>query len=204
MATPYELYVQAEAAKMDLYAKPEWYNQVAADLERRHEGFRQYAYPDVLTPLFKKNRNQRWGFRPAVDILTELGIPASEWKTGAPWTVGIGFTNGVTPLHSMELNVARRRLQTEIMEHAVYLDKLIPNWKTFPVVVQGVLVNLVFNMGPNTFADFTTTLKMFKERRFVDAGMQLRKSKWYKQVGARGIELTNRLISGKINPLHKV
>jgi len=203
MATSYDTYIQAEVAKLEMFAKPDWYDQTLADLAR-HEGYREFAYPDPLSFIGRKFKSQKWGYRPAEEILAELHIPHSDWGKGAPWTVGFGETKGITPLHRMELNVAKRRLAKSMMEHSVELGFVLPEWKTYPVVVKGVLVNLIYNMGRGTLATFKTTLGMIKARKFATAGVNLKKSLWYKQVKGRAVELVNRLVTGEIDPDHQI
>lgn len=187
----------------DITKRPSWLAQVFSDLQR-HEGFRQYAYPDPISPMGKAYpmRKYGWGSRPARIIMAELGLNE---VTGRPWTVGYGFTRGVTPDSQISKEMADRMLESEIFAHVKDLDKLVPRWQLdYPLYVQTVLANMVFNLGYNKLSKFTTTLQMVKDKRFADAGRNLRSSLWYKQVGLRAVELTNRLIEGKIDDEHKV
>ena len=47
----------------NIIARPYWFKQVCSDLER-HEGFRQFAYPDPLSFIGKNysNPKYKWGF----------------------------------------------------------------------------------------------------------------------------------------------
>jgi GH24 family phage-related lysozyme (muramidase) len=167
---------------------------------KRHEGFREFAYPDPLSPLARRYPiNKYWGHRLAQEVLNELGQTEA---LGRPWTYGYGFTEGVTPSHSIQRIVADRKLEQKVMEYSVMLDPLVPDWKKYPMVVQTVLVNLMYNMGPSRLSKFVTTLELIKAGKYQDAGRNLRKTLWFKQVGTRAVELTDRLINMRIEPNH--
>lgn len=181
------------------FCRPAWLEQAHADL-KRHEGFRPYAYPDPRSPLGKKH-GSKFGYKPAREVLNALGASA---KDGGPWTVGYGFTHGVTPDTSITLEEADEKLYAEILDHSYGLDKLVPNWGMAPLVVQSVLVNLIFNLGEAGLAKFKNTLKLINAGDYVRASANLIQSLWYKQVGGRAIELTARLATGNIADKHKV
>jgi len=59
-----------------------WLDQSLADA-REDEGFREYAYPDVLSKLFKATRNSvRWGFVPARNVQLPPGVSLGRWGMG--------------------------------------------------------------------------------------------------------------------------
>lgn len=182
---------------------PSWMKQVLSDIER-HEGYRQYAYPDPLSKIGKTYgaAKYKWGFAPARPILASLGLSEGD---GRPWTVGQGFTLGVTVDSTLAKPDSLRRLQDEVMKHAAGLDRLIPGWnKTLPVYVITVLVNMIYNLGYERLSKFDTTLSLIKQGKYAMAGTNLRKTAWFKQVKTRGVELVDRLESGRIAPEHLV
>lgn len=183
-----------------IYAKPAWFVQTVADLQR-HEGFREFAYPDPLSLLFKKFPRERWGFMPAELILAKLGVDS---RLGNPWTVGFGETKGVTPSTRMPKLFATRLLEQRVIDHVKGLDVLMPDWHKHPLAVQTVLANLIYNLGLKKLSMFRPTLNIIDSGNYAAAGQRLRSSLWYKQVGKRGIELTQRLITGRIEPEHLV
>lgn len=186
-----------------IYKTPDWMIQVLADLVR-HEGFREFAYPDPLSPLFKKNKKQRWGFAPASMILEKISVSLSEAeKTGAPWTVGIGFTKGVSISSQMKLNVATRKLEDIVLEHLPVLDKVLPKWQGLPLFAKTVVVNMAFNMG-SRLLQFKNSMGLIGQGNYKQAASNLRKSTWYNQVGDRAVELTARLERQAIDPKHRV
>lgn len=197
--------LRTPTSTVSLMQSPVWLPQVFADLQR-HEGFRKYAYPDPLSPIGRRYPATKygWGKRPAMEILTELGL-LRRIPEGKPWTVGYGFTDGVNERTVITKEQANQRLIPLIHEHALGLDRLLPGWRTsLPKYVQEVLVNLIFNLGEHRLATFKQTLGMVKSGKYAEAGINLRKSLWYKQVGSRGKELTERLIDGKVQDHYKV
>lgn len=180
-------------------APPYWMRQTLADLER-HEGFRQYAYPDPLSKLYLRHKKEKWGYQPAEIILARIGETPNE---GGPWTVGIGFTKGVTFKTRMSREFAIKQLESVVLDHLWVLDKAVPEWKTMPDVVKSVLANLAFNLGNRLF-QFKNTIKLLNQGKFAAAGDNLKASLWAKQVKGRATELINRLKTGKVAPSHLV
>lgn len=180
-----------------LKAEPLWLKQVRTDLAR-HEGFREFAYPDPRSKLAKVKA--KWGFEPAEIILARLGL--SE-KDGRPWTVGYGFTRNVRPTHRINRQAADNMLRDEIIRHLYIVDRAVPNWKQLPLFAQTVLVNLAYNLGERLF-QFEPTMKLFREGKFKEAAARLRRTAWYRQVGSRSKELVERLEIEDIQERYKV
>lgn len=194
------LHIEEVTMNEELICRPDWMVQTHADL-KRHEGFRPYPYPDPLSTLGKKH-GSKFGYKPAREVLNSLG--ASE-ASGRPWTIGYGFAVGVTPdTPPVTEEEASERLWDKIPAYSNMLNKLVPEWYNMPTHVITVLVNLMFNMGEGTMATFKNTLKLFNEGKFEAAGENLTKSLWYRQVGSRAVELTQRLKTGVINARHSV
>jgi GH24 family phage-related lysozyme (muramidase) len=180
--------------------RPKWFEQVRMDL-RRHEGFRLYAYPDPLSHLAQEHRHEPWGEVPAREILNRIG---ADEKTGLPWTVGYGFTKGVTPDTEMSQEEANIRLDKEIQSRVAGLTDLVSSWEYMPVFASSTLMNLDYNMGIKTLAQFGPTLDLIRRHEYAEAGRRLTHSKWYTQVGDRGKELVARLTNERIEPEHDV
>lgn len=184
----------------DLICRPDWMQQTHSDL-KRHEGFRPYPYPDPLSELGKRH-GSKFGYKPAREVLKSIG---ADERSGMPWTNGYGFAVGVTPdTPVVTEEEAAEKLWDKIPQYSAMLNKLVPGWHDMPTHVITVLVNLVFNMGEGTLSTFKNTLKLINDGKYEAAAANLTKSLWYKQVGSRGRELTQRLATGVINPQHKV
>lgn len=183
-----------------LMCRPAWFMQTLADL-KRHEGFREFAYPDPLSYLARLHRKEKWGYESARGILARIG---GKEVDGRPWTVGYGFTNGVNVDSRMTVFQADRRLEELVSNLATDMDDLLPEWKTLPVFAQTVLLNMDYNMGKYKLSKFAPTLQLFKDKKFVEAGQRLTNSLWYKQTGVRAKELVARLETGRIESANDV
>jgi GH24 family phage-related lysozyme (muramidase) len=183
-----------------LVSKPKWLKQANPDIQR-HEGFRAYAYPDPLSKLGKKYKDPkyRWGFEPGDMLLAKYG--ESE-RDGRPWTVGYGFTKGVTPSTQMPKPIADARLEDIIIEHANGLDTLAPGWENIPAFAVSVLVDLIYNLGLERFSKFKPTIDLIMKGRYSEAAQHLRKTPWFLQTGARAEEMVTRLEKQAIEPAH--
>ena len=187
---------------MDIMSKPNWYVQALADLGR-YEGFREFAYPDPLSKLGVRYKaaKYKFGFMPGDVLLVKYG---EKEEDGRPWTVGAGFTLGVTPSSRMSRSQSDRRLESELVEHIKILDKLIPVWVSMPEFAQSVLINLAYNLGYRNLSKFAPTLALFRMGKWNEAAQRLMKTAWYKQTGNRGRELVQRLLNRAIEPEHRV
>jgi lysozyme len=176
--------------------------QVKADLER-HEGFREFAYPDPLSPLGRRYRGKDWlwGFVPARELMAR--IPGAKEEDGKPWTYGCGFTNCVTPDSRIHRIPAERMLEGLILEMQHVLASKLPWYPTASFVTKTVLTNMAFNMGINGLLKFKNTLAYIKAKQYEQAARNMELSLWYKQVGYRAKELVQRMKTQTIEPQHK-
>ena len=172
--------------------------QVRKDLDR-HEGFREFAYPDVLKPLFLKYPRKDWGFRPAREILEEIGVSYEDAvRLGSPWTVGYGFTYGITPDSRMSRQTADRKLDEKILEEDNKLRNALSWFADSSFVTKTILINMSFNMGIKGLLGFRNTLAFVKEKKYSNAAANMRQSLWYKQVPKRASELARRMETQEI------
>jgi GH24 family phage-related lysozyme (muramidase) len=174
--------------------------QVAGDLNR-HEGFREYAYPDPLSPLMKKYPSKDWGFKPAKEILAKLGVPLDRAaKEGAPWTVGHGFTGSTTLDSRMDRITSDRKLEQKILEVDSALSNVLTWYKDASFVTKTVLINMSFNIGIKGLLGFSNTLKFISQKNYEQAARNMTQSLWAKQVGGRAKELVERMRTQEISP----
>lgn len=172
--------------------------QVAGDLNR-HEGFREYAYPDPLSPLMKKHPSKDWGFKPARDVLKTLGVSVEQAaKDGAPWTVGHGFTGGVTLDSRMDRFTSDRKLEQKILEVDTALSNVLSWYKEASFVTKTVLINMAFNMGLKGLLGFRNTLQFISQKNYEQAARNMTQSLWFRQVGNRAKELVERMRTQQI------
>jgi lysozyme len=94
-------------------------------------------------------------------------------------TIGIGRNIedvGITNLEAYYLlNNDIDRAITQVVGRYAWIEDHDP-------VRQAVLVELMFNMGPETLKQFVNTLNAFKRKDYIAAAEGLKQSKWYRQV----------------------
>lgn len=172
------------------------YRQVAHDLDD-DEGFREFAYPDPLKPLAKKYPHLPWGFKPA----REIAPPGINWDDGNPWTVGHGFTAGVTPDSRMTRIQSERKLEDAIHEMDSALHLALPTW--YPdasVPTKTVLLNMCHQLGLRGVLQFKNTLNYMKTQQFDKAADGMLASLWARQTPSRVKKYAKRLRDQKIDP----
>ena len=109
-------------------------------------------------------------------------------------SVGVGRnleTNGITEEEAMYL------LNNDIKTVIKKLDKHWITWRKLPITAQYVCIDLVFNMGINTFMSFRKTRAYMEMEEWEKAGDELLDSKYAEQVGRRAIFNSEQLKSCK-------
>jgi lysozyme len=99
-------------------------------------------------------------------------------------TIGVGRnleTNGISKDEAMYL------LNNDINSVIQKLDKQWPVWNTFPENAKTIIIDLVFNMGINTWLSFRKTRAYMELGEWEKAGKELLNSKYAQQVGRRAI-----------------
>lgn len=99
-------------------------------------------------------------------------------------TIGVGRnleSNGITEEEALYL------LENDLNQTIAKLDKQWEIWRTFPAKAQQVCIDLVFNMGINTFMSFRKTRAFMELGEWEKAGDELLNSKYAEQVGRRAI-----------------
>lgn len=74
------------------------------------------------------------------------------------------------------------------------LSRAYPWYASLSDARQNVVANLMFNMGPNTFAQFHHFHTAMAAGDWPAAAQSLRDSKWHGQVGHRAVELEQQLL----------
>ena len=104
-------------------------------------------------------------------------------KSNKP-TIGVGrnlLDNGITEEEAMYL------LNNDIAAVIGKLDKHWIAWRKLPITAQYVCIDVVFNMGINTWMSFRKTRAYMELGEFDKAGDELLDSRYAKQVGRRAI-----------------
>ena len=114
-------------------------------------------------------------------------------KSNKP-TIGVGrncLDNGITEEEAMYL------LNNDISTVIKKLDKHWIAWRKFPIAAQYVCIDLVFNMGINSFMSFRHTRSYMELCEWEKAGDELLNSKYAEQVGRRALFNSEQLKSCK-------
>ena len=114
---------------------------------KRLEGFREFAYPDPASKLYRAAASHRlpWGFQPARDLLAKLP-PSVRSLPADPWTCGYGETKGVDQDTRWSESEASEYLRTRYKEFQQYvLDActVVPNENQLIAMTL-----LCYNIGP--------------------------------------------------------
>lgn len=173
-----------------------WIDVTLQDI-RVAEAYREYAYPDVLSPLYKKATTLRskWGFTPARTLQLPQGVTLA---MGAPWTVGYGYTHGVTPDTRFSKEMAEHKLREVFQQSVKDCLMLVPSFNTQPDAIKSVLADMCYNMGRARLGGFKNTLKYIDQRNYAQAAANMEKSLWYQQVGQRARKLVKRVRTQKL------
>ena len=141
-----------------------------------HEGFRARVYRCTAGKLtIGIGRN-----------LDDVGIRASE-------SAKLGVTKASVIARGVTRSQALVLLAYDIAEARETLDDLLPNWRGLDPVRRKVVEDMAFNMGHTTLAKFKNTLAAIARRDFTAAGVGMRNSLWFRQVGAKDTERGGRL-----------
>lgn len=62
---------------------------------------------------------------------------------------------------------------------------------------QGVLVNMMFNLGLSRFAGFKQTIALVQKGQYDDAAVRMLESRWAEQVGDRALRLSEQMRRGE-------
>lgn len=89
---------------------------------RKSETYREFAYPDIASKLYKTYPKAGWGYKPAAVIFTELPADAKDLD-GAPWTVGYGQTVGITLYSLLTPAAAEINLRETIRKYELAVEK---------------------------------------------------------------------------------
>ena len=117
-------------------------------------------------------------------------------------TIGVGRnidTNGVGITEEEALFLLRNDIERVINT----LDKKYEIWRSFPLDAQYVCIDLVFNMGINTFMSFRKTRAYMELGEWECAAEELLDSKYAEQVGRRALFNSDQLTKCQKNHTNK-
>jgi len=108
-------------------------------------------------------------------------------------TIGIGFNLTDVGLYPDEIRyILKRRVATLEID----LNALLPWYVALDDIRQKVLIDMAYNLGVAGLLTFKSFLRAMSEQRWEDAVVEMQKSKWWKQVGARAGRLARMVRTG--------
>lgn len=138
---------------------------------KRHEGLRLCVYDDYTGKEVKKGSRL-------------VGHP----------TIGVGrLLTDARGLSTIEVEML---LENDIEIVVDELNRNAPWWNDLNEARQAVMLNLCFNLGWPRLSLFENMLSAAKKGDWERAGDELQDSKWFNQVGLRGLELVEQLRTG--------
>jgi len=108
-------------------------------------------------------------------------------------TIGYGHNLDDVPI---SVEIAEQLLEIDVND-AVLSAQSFEWFRDLDGVRQGVVVNMVFNLGLPRFMGFKKTIKLIEKKKYTQAGTEMLDSKWAKQVGNRAMELSRMMKSGE-------
>ena len=140
-----------------------------------HEGKRNTVYKDsrgipTIGVGFNLNRQD------SNALLTQVGANPGQIKRGQ------------SKLSNKQINPLLNKDLKKSKEDA---KQLVKNFTGLPSEIQGVLIEMVFNLGAKGLSEFNTFLLHIASKNFKAASKEMLNSSWAKQVGNRAITLSN-------------
>ena len=95
-----------------------------------------------------------------------------------------------TPINEIRVNeVFEKDIQVTIDECKI----VFKDWSNLPEEVKLITANMMFNMGRPRLSKFKKMIKAIQEGNWLEAGYQMKDSRWYKQVTNRADRLISRM-----------
>jgi|688.fasta_scaffold00021_184 lysozyme len=150
----------------------------------QHEGYKPKKYIDskgnpTVGVGFNLNRSD------STSMLRSVGANPIKIKSGQSALTD----QQIKALLHTDLQAAKSLAKTLVSDNGkVSIAKV---WPSLPQSVQGVLIEMVFNLGAKGLSEFNTFLLHIASKNFKAASKEMLNSSWAKQVGNRAITLSN-------------
>ena len=135
-------------------------------------------------------------------IMQDEGFRSEVYRDGGGvWTIGYGTTRlfgiRVTEQTSDLLEpIAREILRADLFKALINAQAVINNWSEQNSVRQEVLANMAYNLGRSGLAGFKKMILALEFNDHDHAAAEMKDSKWYRQVGDRGVRLVAHMRNG--------
>ena len=130
-------------------------------------------------------------FKEAEQLREDEGLRLKPYRDSeGVLTIGYGRnleSNGIT------MDEAEQMLANDVWTAYNECRRHIPCYKYLDADRQGVLLNMMFNLGWSRLSCFKKLLAALESMNFEEAANQMKDSLWYRQVGARAERLVARM-----------
>lgn len=113
--------------------------------------------------------------------------------TAGKLTIGYG--------HNLEEGISQKVADLLFEEDLIWVKEACSKYSWFSSlneIRQGVIINMMFNLGEKRFSGFKRMIESLEEGKFELASFEMLDSLWSKQVGSRAIELSQLMRDGEI------
>jgi len=177
--------IKADKYLGSFVAPPMPVDQIINSIKARviqHEGKKPVKYLDsrgipTIGVGFNLNRSD------SSELLKKVGANPDKVKAGKSALTD----EQINALLGNDLLKAKQDAQT--LASADGSTNLANSWKKLPLPVQGVLTEMVFNLGKTGVSKFNNFLKYIASNNFVQASKEMLQSEWASQVGNRATTL---------------
>jgi lysozyme len=179
--------IRAEKYLGSFVAPPPPVDQIISSIRDRviqHEGKKPVKYIDskgipTVGVGFNLTRSD------SSELLKKVGANPDKIKSGKSALTD----NQINALLGNDLLKAKNDAQT--LASADGLTNLTKSWQKLPLQVQGVLTEMVFNLGKKGVSKFNNFLKYIAANNFAQASKEMLHSDWASQVGNRANTLSD-------------
>lgn len=129
-------------------------------------------------------------------LVLHEGRRASVYKDSLGyWTIGVGHLVDQRKGGKLPEHIIDALLEWDIAEHKRVLDTELPWARQLSEVRYAVLLDMVFNLGPEPFdgdgiKDWPMFLRQVRDGQYRAAAQNMRATLWAKQVGSRAARLS--------------
>lgn len=106
-----------------------------------------------------------------------------------------GYGRNLTD-RGLSLAEAELLLENDLDDAVKDCAAIVPGFAALDEARQGVLVNMMFNLGAVRLLQFTRTLKLIAQGEYDKAADAMLQSKWATQVGQRAVRLSRQMRTG--------
>jgi lysozyme len=123
-------------------------------------------------------------------LITHEGIRLHAYRDSLGYlTIGIGRMIDQRQGGGISLDEAHYLLENDIFRARLDLIDIFPDFETWPESKQHALIDMRINLGSGGFRSFKRLIDAARKQDWYGVAREMMDSKWYQQVGIRGVNL---------------